>query len=324
MFTSCEVPGFTFRGVSIAGVYTSIHVPQLAALFDAGMCHRSVAGVKTLFLTHGHVDHIGSLLTLLGMRALGKGTPPLQVVLPQELVRAVETLLDSVTEFHRSPLKVDLVPLAPGEEMKHHRFVVKAVKADHPVPALGFLFKQRVQKLLNAYRHLTGREIAQRRERGEALFEEVERLEFAFLTDTSIRVLDDNPELMTARVLALECTHLDERKAPHAVAEGGHIHLDHLLERQEAFKNDHIILTHISQKYRSAEVPEILNRRCPAPFHAKLIPFVKSPHAKSPSSRREELASQGEELASQGEELASQSEELASPTSAEFRKLTER
>ena len=75
---------YTIRGVSVGGVYNSLHVPELGVLLDVGIAPRSFAGVSHIFLTHGHADHVASLGALLGIRALSRVPPP-RVILPAEI-----------------------------------------------------------------------------------------------------------------------------------------------------------------------------------------------------------------------------------------------
>ena len=82
MLTTVTAGPFTLRGVSVGGVYTSLAVQELGLLFDAGIPARSLATLDTILLSHGHVDHIGALPALLGIRALhGKSRPP-RVIMP--------------------------------------------------------------------------------------------------------------------------------------------------------------------------------------------------------------------------------------------------
>lgn len=101
-----------------------------------------------------------------------------------------------------------------------------------------------------------------------------DRLELAYATDTLVSVLDHSPELLHTRVLIMECTFLDERKTLEAARAGCHIHLDEVIERADAFQNEHVVLMHCSQLYQPREVAEILDRRVPPALRRRIIPFV--------------------------------------------------
>ena len=275
MLTQVTAGRYTVRGVSVGGVYTALNIPELDVAFDVGLAPRSFAGVRTLLLSHGHVDHIGALSTLLGIRALAGRTTPLRVVMPIEIVDGVLATLAAMTALQHWPLAIEAIGLAPGDEHAiKPDLVVRAVKTFHPVPSLGYQLVRRVKKLRPEFHALPGPEIAARRAAGDDLFEVVEHRELAYATDTLVQVLDHSPELLTSNVLILECTFLDERKALADARAGCHIHLDELIERADRFENQHVVLMHFSQIYRPDEIAGILDRRLPAALRARVTAFV--------------------------------------------------
>ncbi len=275
MLTSVTAGPYTVRGVSVGGVYTSLHVPELGVLFDAGISPRSFGAIDTILLSHGHADHVGALPALLGIRALhGKARPP-RVVMPAEIVDDLSAALAALTKLQRWPLAIDAFGMNPGEELAlRPDLSVRAVRTFHPVPSLAYLLVRKVAKLRAEFHGRTGPEIAARKHAGEAITEIEERVELAYATDTLVSVLDHSPELYRARVLVIECTFLDERKSLEAARAGCHIHLDELIERAPNFENEHIVLMHVSQLYRTDEVAAILDRRVPPDLRRRIIPFV--------------------------------------------------
>ncbi|MCA9539240.1 MAG: MBL fold metallo-hydrolase, partial [Myxococcales bacterium] len=232
MVTEIKTGRYTVRGRSLGGMYTGLHVPELDALFDAGTALRTGCSASRLFLSHAHVDHIGALPGLLGMRDLVGVRKPLTVHLPAPLADELPDALAAYSRMHRFPLQVELAPMRPGDELQIRRDLwVRAVRTFHPVPALGYVFFQRVPKLRPEFQDLPGPEIGRRRRAGEDLFDIVEHVELAYATDTLPRVLEASPELLDARVLILECTFLDDRKPYESVRAGAHVHLDDLRAR---------------------------------------------------------------------------------------------
>ena len=266
---------YTIRGISVGGVYTSLAVPELGLLFDAGASPRSAGGIDTILLSHGHVDHVGALPALLGIRALHGKTKPPRVVMPAEIVDDLTAALAALTKLQRWPLAIEAIGMLPGDEFELRGDLrVRAVRTFHPVPSLGYVIVRRVARLKPELVGLTGPEIAARRRAGEEVSAYDDRLELAYATDTLASALDHAPELYKARVLIVECTFLDQRKSLEAARAGCHIHLDELVERAELFENEHVVLMHFSQLYRPEEIPRILASRVPPKLRAKLIPFV--------------------------------------------------
>jgi ribonuclease Z len=275
MITTIQAGHYTIRGVSVGGVYTALMVPELGAMLDVGMAPRSFAGTARLFLSHGHVDHLGGLLSFLGLRGLAGQTQLVEVFLPAAIVSDVENLLRAAMPLQRFPLEIVAVPMEPGQVVSlRGDLQVRAFRTFHPVPSLGFQFLRRVKKLRPEFAHLPGPEIGRRRLAGEDLFEEVEHLELAYATDTLVQVLDAEPSILQSKVLILECTFLDERKSLRDARAGCHIHLDELLERADAFANEQLVLMHFSQIYKPREVVEILRARCPEHLYRRIVPFV--------------------------------------------------
>jgi ribonuclease Z len=265
----------TIRGVSLGGVYTSIFVPELDALFDVGIPARSSAAANFIFISHGHVDHLGALFSHLGIRALtGKMTPP-TVYLPAEIEADVQEALQAMTRIQRYDLHIQAVPMRPSEMAAMRGDIqVRAFRTHHGVPSLGYSLVRQIKKLRAEFLGLPGHEIAERKRAGEDLFRVEERTEISYCTDTLIQVLDNNPELYQSRVLVLECTFLDERKTLEASRAGCHIHLDEIIERADLFQNEALVLMHFSQLYKPSEVREILDARCPPQLRERILPFL--------------------------------------------------
>jgi ribonuclease Z len=280
MLTTVTAGPYTIRGISVGGVYTSLAVPELGLLFDAGASPRSLAAIDTILLSHGHADHVGALPALLGIRALhGKQKPP-RIVMPREIVEDLTAALQSLSKLQRWPLEIEAIGASPGDEIAlRPDLLVRAVRTYHPVPSLGYVVVRKVAKLKPELVGMAGGEIAARRRAGEDVNVYEERLELAYATDTLVSVLDHSPELLRTRVLIIEATFLDDRKSRDAARAGCHIHLDEIIERADKFENEHIVLMHFSQLYRPDEIAALLDARLPADLRRRVIPFAPStPH----------------------------------------------
>jgi ribonuclease Z len=275
MLTTVTAGPYTIRGISVGGVYTSLAVPELGILFDAGSSPRSSATIDTILLSHGHVDHIGALPALLGIRGLHGKTKPPRVVMPAEIVEDLTAALAALSRLQRWPLQIEAIGMSPGDELPLRGDLrVRAVKTFHPVPSLGYVLVRRFSKLKPELAGLSGPAIAARRRAGEDVTEYDDRLELAYATDTLVSALDHSPELLQSRVLIVECTFLDERKSLAAARAGCHIHLDEIIERADRFANEHVVMMHVSQIYRPDEVAAVLDARVPPELRKRIIPFV--------------------------------------------------
>jgi ribonuclease Z len=279
MLTTVTAGPYTVRGISVGGVYTSLAVPELGLVLDAGAPPRSAAAIDTILLSHGHADHVGSLAALLGIRALFGKTRPPRVVMPAEIVDDLTTALGALARLQRFALDIEPIGMLPGDELALREDLrLRAIRTFHPVPSLAYLVVRRIARLRPELHGLSGPDIAARRRAGEDVSIYEERIELGYATDTLVQVLDHNPELLRARLLILECTFLDDRKSREAARAGCHIHLDELVERADAFANDHVVLMHFSQLYRPDEVGGILDAKLPPTLRKRVIPFVPQAH----------------------------------------------
>ena len=276
MLTTVTAGPYTIRGLSVAGIHTSLFVRELGVLFDVGIAARSCAAAENVFISHGHADHCGALVSLLGMRGLMRLPPP-RLFLPAEIADSIREALELFSRAQRYEFTIVAEALQPGDERElRPDLSVRAFRTHHTGPSLGYQFFSRVPKLKPQYLDLPGKEIARRRQQGDELFDHDERLELAYATDTLLHVVDTTPSLLRTRVLILECSFLDERKAVSASRSGGHIHLDELLEKASAFQNEALVLMHFSQMYSPADVHAILKRRCPPELWERIIVMAPS------------------------------------------------
>ncbi len=266
-----KVGPYTVRGISVGGVYTTVQVPELSVLLDVGLPLRAFCAADRIFLSHGHIDHIGGLPGLLGVRGMMHKQALPEVFMPREIEDDLLAALSSLTRLQRYELAITPKPMAPGDE-RHlgNNLYVRAFRTHHPVPSLGYQFVRKVDKLKPEYLGLPGAEIGLRKSRGDDLFDKVEHLELAYATDTLIRVIDTNPSMLKSRVLIMECTFLDDRKSLADSRAGCHIHLDELIDVAERFENEQLVLMHISQIYSPQEAREIVAKRVPPHLAARI------------------------------------------------------
>ncbi|KAK0674304.1 beta-lactamase-like protein [Cercophora samala] len=221
----------TLTGRSRAAWHTSFVIPELNLLLDAGLVvgpHRP----KHVFLTHGHSDHC--LLTPAFLRADPPHHPPLLFCPPQmsqpldQFLQGSQLLNKGFTGFGPAatecPLprlgKYTLTPLPPGSStplpyLKNQKWKATAVRCDHTVPSIGYVFSATTSKLLPKYQSLTGPEIRSLRASGADVTAEVEQPVFAFMGDTTTSVYSQGGEMDAflsrgLRVVITECSFLKE------------------------------------------------------------------------------------------------------------------
>ena len=244
-------------------------------MFDAGVALRENIGAKAICISHGHVDHVGALPAFLGMRGLFGQREPVTIYVPKPIRDGVVKGLEAFETVQTHPFNVEVVGLSAGDEISlGKRLKMRAFKTYHPVPSLGYVVFETVQKLKTEYRSLPGPELKRRRLAGEGIFDVHERRYFAYVTDTLPEVLKHEPWLAEVDHLMLECTFLDDRKTVKDARRGGHIHLDELLPHLPKLRNKRLSLMHFSQLYSPRQVRSILAKRCGDDLIPEIVPIL--------------------------------------------------
>jgi len=268
-----ELAGVRVRAVSVGGLETCIELPGWGLCFDIGRCPPTAAKLETVLVTHPHIDHLGGIASHVGLRDLWKMRPPTYLI-PAEYAEDFAALLDAWRRLDRAELPCVVVPMRPGQEYDLGKGkIVRAFRAVHRVPTLGYALIRRRRKLRPDLVGLPGDDIAARKRAGEEVTIPHDEIEAAFCGDTTVDVLR-NVEVRTAKLLILECTFPEVDVSVEKARRSGHVHLDELLPRFAELENEAILLTHFSSRYSAARILEILDRRLPPEVRARVVPLL--------------------------------------------------
>lgn len=113
------------KGFSRALFSTWLYHKRFNILFDCGegvatALQNKVFGIRRIFLSHGHADHIAGLVNLLNIRNLGAGdqTAPLQIYYPNNN-KLLEFMLDYLTRTQKDlSFPLEWIPMEPGQRFK--------------------------------------------------------------------------------------------------------------------------------------------------------------------------------------------------------------
>ena len=101
--TRVKAGPYSIRGISVGGVYTSLSVPELSVVLDAGITLRGLCATDHVFLSHGHIDHVGGLFGLLGVRGMMRKPEPPRVYMPKEIATNLTAALATTSRLQRFP-----------------------------------------------------------------------------------------------------------------------------------------------------------------------------------------------------------------------------
>ncbi len=260
MARSLELDSLRVRGRSRAGQQTWFRIDPPALGLDAGRGAPELVGVPRVFLSHGHLDHAGGLPWIASQRR-GQGLSTLTVYTHPEVAGPLAELVAAAGRLEGRELEVEIVPILPGETVALGKgFELEAFAVDHGTSALGCHLLRERRRLREDLRALSGPEIAARRARGESVDEVEHELWLTYCGDTGAAVFDTEPRVYRSRYLLLECTFASDATRESA-RQFGHLHLDDLVERQEFFDNEVLVLCHLSRRHRESEFRDLLAAR---------------------------------------------------------------
>jgi len=260
--TALDFGNFVVWGKAIGGVETCYQVPAFDLNLDIGRCPDGADAQRRLLMTHGHIDHAAGLPYFVSLRAM-YGRPPPRIFCPAPSRPALLAVLEAWDRLQTDALQCELIGVEPGDrvELGHGRVAV-AVPAHHRIASVGWVIMERVSHLKPELKGLAEGEIRRRARAGETVTDELERPVLCYTGDTTIETLDE-PLVRRCRVLFIECTFFGRRVRGRGAKFGGHIHLNHLAERAAELENEHVVLTHVSQRHDAKTILGELRDKLP-------------------------------------------------------------
>jgi ribonuclease Z len=138
------------------------------------------------------------------------------------------------------------------------------------VASVGFIVYDVRRKLKEEYQGLPGEKIRDLRQAGEEVTHEVRFPIVCYTGDTSSEGLDNHPDVYKAKILITEMTFFRPEHRKDKIRKFGHMHLDDILEREDKFENELIIVSHFSTRYGEDHVRRALARKIPKSMSEKL------------------------------------------------------
>ena len=265
-----QLGDLTVLGYSVAGEETVIALPQLDVCFDVGKAPDQVICIGHVLLTHGHMDHSAGFAYYLSQRKFC-GMAPGTILAPAHLIRTMQEILDSWGRLDGNRIPARLVGVRPGDEyaIKPNLFA-RAFPTKHTAGSVGFTVLEKRKKLKAEYAGLTGPQIVELKKQGIAIDNPVEIPIVTYLGDTQYVDFAQLDYVVHSRILIAECTFYEDEHVGRASA-GRHMHVDELAGLLGRLDNEHVILSHLTQRTPMGEVRKMLKKALPPEMHDKII-----------------------------------------------------
>lgn len=138
-------------------------------LFDCGFLNSETILSKFVFISHGHIDHVGSCISHARARALSGSVAEYYV--PRGIVQHLIDAKKAFEKLDNSTIPMRIVGVSPGDTFNvGSNLKVRVFPTVHRVPSQGYaVYVKKKGELLPELRSMTGREIAELRQMGQQI-----------------------------------------------------------------------------------------------------------------------------------------------------------
>lgn len=260
-------------GYSVAAEETVVASPQLDVCFDIGKAPDQVIPINHVLLTHGHMDHAAGIAYYLSHRNFC-GQSPGTIVAPANLLGPIRDIIEAWSRLDGNKIPANLVGVKPGDEhqIKPNLFA-RAFPTKHSRGSVGYTVIEKRKKLKAEYKGLTGPQIVQLKKQGTEIDYPLEIPIVTYLGDTQYVDFSQLEYIAKSRILIAECTFYELDHSGRAAA-GRHIHINEFAELMEKLQNEHIIITHTTQRTPMREIRKLLKETLSPQTYKKVILFM--------------------------------------------------
>lgn len=257
-------------GYSVAGEETVVAMPQLDVCFDIGKAPDQIIPINHVLLTHGHIDHSAGIAYYLSHRNFC-GQKPGTILAPENLLEPIKDIINAWGKLDGNQIPVKLVGVKPGDEhqIKPNLFT-RVFPTKHSRGSVGYTVIERRKKLKPEYAELHARELVELKKKGVQIDDPKEIPLVTYLGDTRYVDFSQLDYIAASRIMIAECTFFADEHIERADA-GRHMHIDEFVRLISRLDNEHIIITHMTQRTGINEIRKILRQKLSSERYEKII-----------------------------------------------------
>jgi len=244
-------------GYSVAGEETVVAMPQLDVCFDIGKAPDQIISINHVLLTHGHMDHAAGIAYYLSHRDFC-GQSPGTVLAPENLLGPIKQIVEAWSRLDGNKVPANLIGVKAGDEyqIKPNLFT-RVFPTKHSRGSVGYCVIEKRKKIKPEYARLTGPQIVELKKQGVVIDYPLEIPIVTYFGDTEYVDFSQLQYIVDSKILIAECTFYEPEHTKRAEA-GKHMHINEFAALMEKLENEHIIVTHTTQRTPMAEIRKVL------------------------------------------------------------------
>jgi len=249
-------------GYSVAGEETVVAMPQLDVCFDVGKAPDQIIPINHILLTHGHMDHAAGIAYYLSQRNFC-GIAPGTILAPKNLLGPIGDIISAWSRLDGNQIPANLVGVKPYDEyqIKPNLFT-RVFPTKHSKGSVGYSVIEKRKKLKAEYVGLTSPQIVELKKQGVEIDYPLEIPIVTYLGDTQYVDFSQLKYIVESKILIAECTFYEGEHSGRAEA-GKHMHIDEFATLLKKLQNEHIIITHTTQRTPMRQIRKILKDALP-------------------------------------------------------------
>ena len=264
------IDGLEIIGYSIAGEETVVAMPQFDVCFDIGKAPDQIIPINHILLTHGHMDHSAGFSYYLSHRNFC-GLPPGTILVPENLIAPMRDIIEGWNRLDGNALPANLVGVKPGDEFKiKPNLFARVFPTKHSRGSVGYSIIEKRKKLKTEFAGLSGPQIVELKKKGVEIDSPLEIPIVTYLGDTQYVDFSQLNYITESKILIAECTFYIDEHADRAQA-GRHMHIDEFVQLITRLNNQHVVVTHTTQRTPMREIRRILKDQIPADKYDRII-----------------------------------------------------